>query len=204
MTSHPNVTVPLLKDFGGVTDWYQEPSIIDMPPSINQVNDLPTDEHQSPYIIFGFPASEPHDFDDSYLEFEEDPQEEVKEDPQRSLRRNLKKILKRILKKKKNQKKSRRRLMGSPYPPPPVSPNSEPKMDITRDRAWRVVQKVTRVENIKEGSGLRDGMRRRFEKEPLRRWFELVAEERPNEAIDVLAVYGEPQPPKPHRPPDGS
>ncbi|GJZ94317.1 hypothetical protein Tco_0666520 [Tanacetum coccineum] len=28
--SHPIVTIPLLPDFGGVTDWYQEPRI--MPP----------------------------------------------------------------------------------------------------------------------------------------------------------------------------
>ncbi|GKC28771.1 hypothetical protein Tco_1036065 [Tanacetum coccineum] len=130
--------------------------------------------------------------------------------------------------KKKNQKKSQRRLsrwidfglwdeeenetelifpyeaVGSPYPPPLVSPNFEPKMDITRDHAWRVSQKVTCVENIKEGSRLRDGMRRRFEREPLRRRFELVAEERPSEAIDVLAVCREPQPLKPHGPLDGS
>ncbi|GJV87422.1 hypothetical protein Tco_1531360 [Tanacetum coccineum] len=55
-----------------------------------------------------------------------------------------------------------------------------------------------------EGSRLRDGMRRRFERELLRRRFELVAEERPSKAIDVLAVCREPQPLKPHGPPDGS
>ncbi|GJU83070.1 hypothetical protein Tco_1285435 [Tanacetum coccineum] len=57
-------------------------SIMDTPPSQNHVNDLPADEPRSPDNIFGFPVGEPHDFDDSDLEFEEDPQEEVKEDPQ--------------------------------------------------------------------------------------------------------------------------
>ncbi|GJU10015.1 translocase of chloroplast 159, chloroplastic [Tanacetum coccineum] len=36
----------------------------------------------SPYHVFNFPMDEPHDFDDSNLEFKEDPQEEFKEDPE--------------------------------------------------------------------------------------------------------------------------
>ncbi|GJX56329.1 hypothetical protein Tco_0286226 [Tanacetum coccineum] len=55
--------------------------IMDTPPSLNHVNDLPADEPWSPDNVFCFPVAEPHDFDDSDLEFEEDPQEEVKEDP---------------------------------------------------------------------------------------------------------------------------
>ncbi|GKD99207.1 hypothetical protein Tco_1383104 [Tanacetum coccineum] len=39
----------------------------------------------SPNHVFNFPANEPHDFDDSGLEFEEDPQEEFEEDPQEEL-----------------------------------------------------------------------------------------------------------------------
>ncbi|GKB44176.1 hypothetical protein Tco_0889118 [Tanacetum coccineum] len=65
--SHPNVTVSLLPDFVGVTDWYQNPSIMAAPPSPNH--------------IFDFPADEPHDFENTDLEFEEDPQEEFEGDP---------------------------------------------------------------------------------------------------------------------------
>ncbi|GJY14604.1 hypothetical protein Tco_0385026 [Tanacetum coccineum] len=49
----------------------------------------------SPNHVFDFPADEPHDFDDSDLEFEEEP----KEEPDGKMRRSLKRILK---KRKKN------------------------------------------------------------------------------------------------------
>ncbi|GJZ23942.1 hypothetical protein Tco_0561401, partial [Tanacetum coccineum] len=39
----------------------------------------------SPNHVFNFSADEPHDFDDSNLEFEEDPQEEFEVDPQEDL-----------------------------------------------------------------------------------------------------------------------
>ncbi|GJU64871.1 hypothetical protein Tco_1246706 [Tanacetum coccineum] len=58
----PPVTFSLLSDFEGVTDWYQEPSIMVAP--------------LSPNHVFDFLMDEPHDFDDSDLEFEDEPEEE--------------------------------------------------------------------------------------------------------------------------------
>ncbi|GJV77674.1 hypothetical protein Tco_1509258 [Tanacetum coccineum] len=81
----------------------------------------------SPNHVFNFPANEPHDFDDSDLEFEEDPQEEFEEDPQGEL--------------EEDHEKSQRRLqMGSPKPPPPESSDSETKMTAEGDHVQRVAR----------------------------------------------------------------
>ncbi|GJX56328.1 putative reverse transcriptase domain-containing protein [Tanacetum coccineum] len=84
--------------------------------------------------------------------------------------------------------------MGSPYPPPPVSPNSELKMDVTGDHARRVAQE----ERVWAQRWYEEAVRARAVEEAVRA---RVDEERPNEAIVVLAVCGESQPLKPIMPP---
>ncbi|GJS42693.1 hypothetical protein Tco_0567736 [Tanacetum coccineum] len=72
--------------------------------------------------------------------------------------------------------------VGSPYPPPPVSPNTEPEMDITGDHAQRRdLRKMTNWAHGFSEAMLRIG----------------AVGDRPSEVTDVLAVYGESQPPKP-------
>nr|GEU38391.1 hypothetical protein [Tanacetum cinerariifolium] len=60
-------------DFGGVTDWYQEPSIMDAPPSPNHVFNFHEVEFEED------PQEEPEE------EFEEDPEEDPKEDPEEEI-----------------------------------------------------------------------------------------------------------------------
>ncbi|GJU83071.1 hypothetical protein Tco_1285436 [Tanacetum coccineum] len=84
--------------------------------------------------------------------------------------------------------------MGSPYPPPPVSPNSELEMDVTGDRARRVAQE----ESVWAQRWHEEAVRARAVEEAVRA---RVDEERPSEAIVVLAVCGEFQPLKPIMPP---
>nr|GEU54903.1 retrovirus-related Pol polyprotein from transposon TNT 1-94 [Tanacetum cinerariifolium] len=63
-----NFSVPLMSDFESVTDWYQEPSIMDAPPSSNHVFNFPEVEFEED------PHEEPKEG------FEEDPEEDPKEE----------------------------------------------------------------------------------------------------------------------------
>ncbi|GKE25484.1 hypothetical protein Tco_1440868 [Tanacetum coccineum] len=165
------------------------------PPSPNHVFDFSEDDP-------GFYAEE---FEDSDLEFEEDPQEEDEEMNEHVLIFPYEGA-------------------GSPKPPPPESFDYETEMTTKGDHVQRVVREEARVENIRlkreleaaEISNTLIRMRReRAERElyHLRAWtydfYEEMVQavfvgERPSEAIDVLAVFGESQPPKPQGPPYGS
>ncbi|GJZ55670.1 hypothetical protein Tco_0610863 [Tanacetum coccineum] len=112
---------------------------------------------------------------------------------------------------------------GSPYPPPPVSLNTKPVVDIAGFQALSVAQATVCVENIRlrieleEAQisntllcmGLRQTQRDLHE---ISYWAYGFYEgmlrigavrDRPSETIDVLAVYGESQPPRPQGPPSG-
>ncbi|GJY56916.1 putative reverse transcriptase domain-containing protein, partial [Tanacetum coccineum] len=109
----------------------------------------------------------------------------------------------------------------SSMPTPLVTPNTEPEMDISGDRAQRVAREATHVENIRlkrelEGAEIRNtllclGLRRtQRDLREMTDWahgfYEAMLRigavgDRPSEATDVLAVCGEFQPPKPIMPP---
>nr|GEW30645.1 putative reverse transcriptase domain-containing protein [Tanacetum cinerariifolium] len=110
---------------------------------------------------------------------------------------------------------------GPPYPPPPKSPDTEPVEDIVGFRAMSATQETTCVENIRlrreleeaqmSNALLRMGLRRtQRDLHEMTGWaydFYIrmlrirAVGVRPSEAIDVLAVYGESQPPGPTMPP---
>ncbi|GJR08642.1 putative reverse transcriptase domain-containing protein [Tanacetum coccineum] len=105
---------------------------------------------------------------------------------------------------------------GSPYPPPPVSPDTKLMADIAGFQALRVAQEIARVENIRLRKELEEAQisntlmsmsRDRAKRDlfhlgvgPYRYHEEAVVARvvgvKPSKAIDVLAVYGEIIPPK--------
>ncbi|GKA87139.1 hypothetical protein Tco_0808850 [Tanacetum coccineum] len=90
---------------------------------------------------------------------------------------------------------------GSPYPPPPVSPDSEHEMDILEDVEIRyTLLRMDKERAEREPRHLR-ALRYGLYEEAVRA---RAVDVRPGEAIDVLAVYGESQPPGPQGPPSGS
>ncbi|GKC71823.1 putative reverse transcriptase domain-containing protein [Tanacetum coccineum] len=140
--------------------------------------------------VFNFPSNEPHDFDDSDLKFEEDPQEEFKEDPQED-----------------------------PKEEPEEEPETKMTIEgghvqrVAREGTRVENVKLKRELEAAEISNtlLRIGLERTerelyrlrawtydFNKEMVQTGVVVV---RPGEAIDVLAVYGEYQPSKPTMPP---
>ncbi|GJR78939.1 putative reverse transcriptase domain-containing protein [Tanacetum coccineum] len=146
------------------------------------------------------------------------PRKYLKKILRRSLGRNLKKTIGKILRKyKKRMMKSQKRLNrwtgrmlmmgfdmgmdwedvddeepelispydaeGSPYLPPLASPDTKLVVDIAGLHALRAAQETARVENIR--------LRRELEEAHITKAIGM----RPSEAIDMLAVYGESQPP---------
>ncbi|GKC08753.1 hypothetical protein Tco_1000363 [Tanacetum coccineum] len=145
----------------------------------------------SPNHVFNFSVDEPHDFDDPDLDFEEDPQKEFEEDPEKEPKEDPD---------EEPKKASEMEEVGSPKPPPPESSDSETEMTAEGDHVQRVTREGTRVEYIK----LKREREREIERELVCTYDfykEMVQAGvvgvRPGEAIDVLAVYGESQPPKP-------
>nr|GEZ02321.1 hypothetical protein [Tanacetum cinerariifolium] len=108
MTWHPNVTVLMMSDFEGVTDWYQEPSIIDAPPSPNHVFNFPEVEFEED------PQEEPKE------EFEEDPEEDLEEDPEEELEAEV----------EDDVPPPTTLPVGSPITPPPLSESSSNTEDV--------------------------------------------------------------------------
>ncbi|GKC47849.1 hypothetical protein Tco_1065571 [Tanacetum coccineum] len=119
----------------------------------------------SPNHVFNFSADEPHDFDDSDLEFEADPQEEFEVDPQEDLEEEPKEDPKEEPwealdievddEANWDEEMNEPHLIfpyeevGSPKPPPPKSSDSKAEMTAEGDHVQRVVREGTRVENIK-------------------------------------------------------
>ncbi|GJY02069.1 hypothetical protein Tco_0360221 [Tanacetum coccineum] len=119
----------------------------------------------SPNHVFNFSADEPHDFDDSDLEFEEDPQEEFEVDPQEDPEEEPEEDPE-----KEPEEDSEMEVddeanwdeemnephlnfpyeeVGSPKPPPPESSDSETEMTAKGDHVQRMAREGTHVENIK-------------------------------------------------------
>nr|GEV93777.1 putative reverse transcriptase domain-containing protein [Tanacetum cinerariifolium] len=161
----------------------------------------------------------------------EDPEEEPEEDPQEDLEEEPKqeeeepKEAQQMDWKEDEDKEPEEALFeGPPYPPPPASPDTKPVADITRFQAMSVAQETTRVENIRlrrkleeaqmSNALLRMGLRRtQRDLREMTGWdYDFYVGMlrigavgfRPSEAIDVLVVYGESQPPEPQGPPSGS
>nr|GEX70717.1 putative reverse transcriptase domain-containing protein [Tanacetum cinerariifolium] len=113
---------------------------------------------------------------------------------------------------------------GPPYPPPPASPDTKPVEDNAGFQALSAAQETARVENIKLRIKLEEAqmsnallcMDLRRTQRNLREMTEwaydfyvgmlriVAVGVRPSNAIDVLAVYGESQPPGPQGTPSGS
>ncbi|GJZ66334.1 hypothetical protein Tco_0623030 [Tanacetum coccineum] len=93
------------------------------------------------------------------------------------------------------------RLRDHPALPPPVSPDSEHEMDILEDVEIRyTLLRMDKERAEREPRCLR-ALRYGLYEEAVRA---RAVDVRPSEAIDVLAVYGESQPPRPQGPPSGS
>ncbi|GKD40071.1 hypothetical protein Tco_1260278 [Tanacetum coccineum] len=148
----------------------------------------------SPNHVF---KDEPHDFDDPDLDFEEDPQKEFEEDPEKEPKEDPDEEPKKASEMEVDDEANWDEEMnesdliffpyeevGSPKPPPPESSDSETEMTAEGDHVQRVAREGTRVEACTYD----------FYKEMVQAG---VVGVRPGEAIDVLAVYGESQPPKP-------
>ncbi|GJR16273.1 hypothetical protein Tco_0798925 [Tanacetum coccineum] len=120
----------------------------------------------SPNHVFNFSVDESHDFDDSNLDFEEDPQKEFEEDPQEDPEKEPKEEPNEEPKKASemevddeanwDEEMNESDLIffpyeevGSPKPPPPESSDSETEMTAEGDHVQRVAREGTRVEYIK-------------------------------------------------------
>ncbi|GKB41266.1 putative reverse transcriptase domain-containing protein [Tanacetum coccineum] len=114
----------------------------------------------SPNHVFNFSSDEPHDFDDSDLAFEEDPQEEFEMNEPHLIFPYEE--------------------VGSPKPPPPESSDSEIEMTTEGDH----VQRVACSEGGTRGNSCEE---HKVEERMVQAG---VVGVRPGEAIDVLAVYG--------------
>nr|GEV35718.1 hypothetical protein [Tanacetum cinerariifolium] len=164
----------------------------------------------SPNHVFDFPTHDPSSSDESDVESEEDHQEEPIEVPEEDPH------------KEPEEEPEEDLQEGSPYPPPPASPDVEPEMNIA-GHVPRAIREATHVENIR--------LRRELEDVEIRYTFMRMGKERderdlrkmtdwahgfyegmlrigaigdkPSEAIDVLVVYEESQPPGSHGPPSG-
>ncbi|GJS89524.1 putative reverse transcriptase domain-containing protein [Tanacetum coccineum] len=158
------------------------------------------DAPPSPNHMLDFPADDPSSSDESDVESEEDPQEEPHEENVNDEKPELIFLYE---------------VKGSPYPPPLASLKIKLVVDIVGFRALRAAQETACVENIRLRRELEEAQisntlmsmgRDGAEKEIFRlgAWLYGYHEEavvarvvgvRPSEAIDVLAVYGESQPP---------
>nr|GEX61501.1 hypothetical protein [Tanacetum cinerariifolium] len=179
MTSHLNVTVSLLPDFRGVIDWYQEPR--------------------------GRPGFYAEEFRDSNLEFGEDPQEEVEEDPEGEPEEESEEALEMEV----NDEAYWDEEMNEPELIFPIEGAAREEARVEKIRLKRELE-ASEISNT-----LIRMRRKRDESElyRLRPWSydfydEMVQAgfvgERPSEAINVLAVFKESQPPKPQGPPNCS